>query len=114
MEPVRIKLYGLISVTRWGYRILLGLSAVLLLVLLGLSLWVRTRIGPDEPAVADGPDRPSALLLAARTFLGLLPWVVAVAALLVGIEAIVVLRRFAREEVLQRARLPQEQLPHNP
>jgi hypothetical protein len=115
MQPVRVKLYGLITLTRRGYLILLGLSVIFLLILLALSLWMRMQEGP-WPADAGAAEeaRLSPMVMVARVFLSFLPWIVLVAAILQGIEAILVLRRFAREEALARARLPVEQSPPKP
>jgi hypothetical protein len=112
MQPVRVKLYGLITVTRRGYMVLLGLSGVCLLILLALSWWARLREDPWQPAAEEG--RGSFIVIVARVFLGLLPWIVLAAGILQAIEALLVFRRFAREKALQRARLPEAQLPPTP
>jgi hypothetical protein len=115
MQPVRVKLYGLITLTRRGYFILLGLSVVCLLILLVLSLWMRLREGPWQPNAGRMEDgQLSPMVMVVRVFLSFLPWIVLGAAILQGIEAILVLRRFAREEALARARLPEEHLPPKP
>jgi hypothetical protein len=92
--PIRIKLYGLVSVTKRSYLVQLAVVIVLLAVLLGV--WMRL---PSGAELRDLPPEYVRLL----TALSYLPWVVLACALLVAAEAFVVLRRFAREEALRRA-----------
>lgn len=91
MEPARVKLYGLVSVTRRAYRIQLAAAAVLLLGL--LTLWLCLPV--LRPAV--GRDTTPAAR-AAWALLDYLPWVVLTLAGLFIIEAIIVFRRFAQVE----------------
>jgi hypothetical protein len=100
--PIRIKLYGLVSVTRCGYLVQLVLVVFLLAVLIGV--WLRL---PRTPDLRDPPPEFVRLL----TLLSYLPWVVLVIAVLVAVEAFVVLRRFAREEAKRRAQAPPQPEP---
>ena len=102
--PIRIKLYGLVTVTKRGYLIQLAVVVVLLAVLLGI--WLRVR-------AADLRDLPPS---AERLFqlLNALPWVVLACAVLVAVEAYVVLRRFARAEAERRSRTPAPPEPPKP
>jgi hypothetical protein len=95
--PVRIKLYGFVTVTRRGYLTQLVLAGILLAALIGMWYYVRQKI---DPAVS--PD-----VARVRAVFDFLPWVVLVIAVLYVIEATVVLRRFAREEARRRAQPPQ-------
>jgi hypothetical protein len=95
MEPVRIRLYGLKSVTRRGYLVQLIISIGLLLALLVIGF-----VMPPLPA-EEVNDRPSLVMV--TTLLNHLPWIALVLAILLGLEAVLVLRRFAREEARQRA-----------
>ena len=92
MEPVRVKLYGLFSLTRRRYLMQLVVGGVLMAVLLGLWLfhWLRLR------EQVRGLDLPS--LDWVITLLDLTPWLVLIIALLQSIEAYVVLRAFARKQ----------------
>jgi hypothetical protein len=99
--PIRIKLYGLVSVTKRGYLVQLAVVVVLLAVLLGI--WAL----PSAGDVRDLPPEYGRLL----TFLHYLPWVVLACTVLVAVEAFVVLRRFAREEALRRAKAPPQPEP---
>jgi hypothetical protein len=94
--PVRIKVYGLISLTRRGYLVCLGLGAVLFVVL--LALWALL-IAPRSPAEPAEPGEPALWALLRDG----MPWVIVAAALLEGVEAYFVLRRFRRAEAEQRA-----------
>jgi len=111
--PIRIKLYGLVSVTKRGYLTQLAFVVVLLLLL--LILWLSA-----PPAVAvDLKEAPPELShswvyrvgLAVRPLLNYLPWVIVVCALLAALEAFLVLRRFAREEEARRRARHSEALP---
>jgi hypothetical protein len=97
--PIRIKLYGLMSVTRRGYLVQLGAMVVLLVVLLVIWWWL-----PPAAGASNLPLEVQRLL----TALNALPWVVLGIAVLVTLEAYFVLRRFAREEALRRAKAPPE------
>lgn len=96
MEPVRIKLYGLIRVTRRAYLFQLGLTALLLAVLFvtWYLLLVNVRL---EPA-----DRLPRAVQFVFVVLNLLPYVVPILAGLFAIEAVLVLRQFARAEAARK------------
>jgi hypothetical protein len=96
MEPVRVKLYGLMPVTKRGYLFQLTLAACLL----GGLLYVWTYL-PPRPADQKGVLPPRSVWIWA--VLDKLPWLVAAVAALYGIEAVIVFRRFARKEAAQRA-----------
>jgi hypothetical protein len=98
--PVRIRLYGRFSVTRRVYLAQLTVSAVLLGFL--LVLWSR-RPRP-EPGLGPVPGMLGRLL----GLLNAIPWIVAGLVLLLTLEAVWVLRRFAREEARQRAALSEK------
>jgi len=93
--PVRIKLYGLISLTKRTYLICLAIGGGGLLVL--LFVWFVT-ITPETPLekIGRAPFHPWYLW---RSY-G--PWVIAAGLLLGAAEAYVVLRRFRRAESEQQ------------
>ncbi len=95
--PIRIKLYGLVSVTKRGYVAQLVIVVVLLAVLLGV--WLRLPPAAERQELPPDVGRLMALL-------SYLPWVVVGIAVLVALEAFFVLRRFAREEAKRRAAPP--------
>ncbi|MCI0455808.1 MAG: hypothetical protein L0Z62_02350 [Gemmataceae bacterium] len=95
--PVRVKVYGLWSVTRRGYLTLLVLGLLLLLGL--LAFWLLVPL----PAVAAAAPAGGGVLV---WVLANLPWLILAAVLLEGMEAVYILRRFRREEALRRARQP--------
>jgi hypothetical protein len=96
MEPVRIKLYGLFSMTRRGYLIQLAAAGVLLAVLASFQF-----VLPPMPAPPEGKEyQPGIGLVVALVNHSL--WIALLLACLFGIEAFVVLRRFARLEMAPR------------
>jgi len=98
MEPARIKLYGLVSMTRRAYLVQLVIAAALLVVL--FALWAY--LPPPHPA---SPEHPLPFLAEAAVWLvRRLPWFLLGLAGLYVIEAVIVLRRFARQEALQKDR----------
>jgi hypothetical protein len=109
--PIRIKLYGLVSVTKRGYLTQLALVVVLLVLL--LILWFSV------PPAVDLKETPPELAnswkyqvgVRVRPLLLYLPWVVLLFALLFALEAFFVLRRFAREEEARRRARHSEALP---
>jgi hypothetical protein len=102
--PTRIKLYGLISVTRRGYITQLVLAGILLAALLGMWLYLRAKISPAvSPEVAR-----------IREVFDYIPWVALGIAVLYAIEAVIVLRRFAREEAARRRAQPPQTPPKTP
>jgi hypothetical protein len=96
MPPVRLKLYGLLAVTRRGYLLQLAVAATLLAGL--LAVWLRM---PGEPPGRGAPP-DSPLLTFVRNLLDHLPWIVLGLGLLVALEAVIVLRRFAQLEAAQQ------------
>jgi hypothetical protein len=89
--PVRVKVYGLISLTKRTYLFCVGVGAVGLVVL--LVLWALT-VGPPTPLEVAGKF-PMTPIYIWRNYA---PWLLAAAALLEGIEVYVVLKRFRRAE----------------
>jgi hypothetical protein len=103
MEPVRIKLYGLFSTTRRGYVRQLLVAGLLCLALLSFRLSL-----PPLPAHEELlRNQPSF-----RIILGFwthLHWIVLGLMALLAVEALVVFRRFAREEARRQAAAPVSQ-----
>jgi hypothetical protein len=93
--PVRVKLYGFLTLSRRAYLILLGLGAALAAGL--LVVWLLTPTLPE-------PQPPEAPPVSKVWFWmwSYLPLIVLSALLLGALEAILVLRKFARAEALQR------------
>jgi hypothetical protein len=84
--PVRIPLYGIAKVSKRGYIMLLAIQGLLLAVLAVVAvIWQRRPAPPSS-------DRLATMLAT------LLPWFVAAAGIWGVLEAVIVLRRFAREE----------------
>lgn len=96
MEPVRIKLYGLIRVTKRGYVFQLGLTALLLAVLFVTWYLLLVNVQPNRD-----PKLPPAVAFVLAV-LDLLPYVIPILAGLFATEAAVVLRRFAHAEAARR------------
>jgi hypothetical protein len=96
MNPIRIRLYGLMTVTKRGYLTQLALSVLLLVALLVIRLCL-----PDLSWVAES-GAPARL----QFFVWLLTnlhWIVLAFGILFALEAFIVLRAFAREEAKQKA-----------
>jgi membrane protein implicated in regulation of membrane protease activity len=102
--PVKVKVYGLISLTRRGYMICLGVGVGMLVVL--LLAWALFIAGPPTPAEQAGAFTLWTLV---RVYT---PLILLAAALLEGIEVYFVLRRFRRAEAERLAGAqPQEGAP---
>ena len=89
LPPVRIRVYGLIEVTKRGYIVMLCIAVVLLVTLVTLMY-----VSPTGSAAFRSFPREWRLSL---------PWVLGAAVLLAALEAVMIFRRFAREEARQRA-----------
>jgi hypothetical protein len=99
VEPVRVKVYGLVSMTRRGYLTQLAIAAMLVFVLL-VFRWLRwPEVRPDPAKVRDQR------VLYVIVFFDNVQWIVAVVAALLVFEAWLVLRRFAQKEA-ERASQP--------
>jgi len=93
--PVRVKVYGLIALTKRAYLICIGVGALGLVAL--LIVWATT-VGPPTPAETAGKYPLTPLYL----WRNWAPWIAAAAALIEGIEVAIVLRRFRRAEAEQQ------------
>jgi hypothetical protein len=95
VEPVRIKLYGLFSMTRRRYIAQLIVFGLLLVVV--LSAWfIRWLAIRDSIQNLNNPSLDWVV-----TLLDLTPWFVLIVAVLQVIEAWFVLRAFARKQAAQ-------------
>jgi hypothetical protein len=107
--PVRVKVYGLISLTRRTYLIVQAVGLVLGLVALGLGLFL-----PRPEAQRGGPPLPPSVE-AFVAFLDLLPWMALLLLAAGCLETVVVLAKFRKKEDEQKAlRILQEPLPPPP
>ncbi len=88
-SEVRVPLYGLMKVTKRGYFIILGIEIALLIASAVLVFLVFRR-----------PELSRANRL--TRMIDLLPAIVLIAAVWLVLEALIVLRRFRREEAKQR------------
>jgi hypothetical protein len=100
--PIRIRLYGLVSVTKRGYIAQLVVAGIMLVALVVLWLYTRSKL---DPSISEGVAHM-------RQMFDYLPWVVLAITLLYVLEATLVLRRFAREEAKRRAQPPPQ--PESP
>jgi hypothetical protein len=94
-KPIRIKLYGFLWLTKSGYLLMMTIGVALLIGL--LIAWLVI------PFPAKVPDQASPGTAMWYWVWKLLPWIALAAAALEGIESYLVLRRFAKEEKVQRA-----------
>lgn len=95
MEPIRIKVHGLVWLTKRRYLALQAVAALGALALLGVWAYLRT-----VSAEAEDYALAARVALAVRDWI---PWIVAALLAAVAIETCVVLRRFAEEERTKRA-----------
>lgn len=102
-EPVQIKLYGFITVTKRSYLTRLAVGLFFAVVLVVGRLWL-----PVPRAHHGWADVPVHLFLS-YWLLENLEWIILATLLLAAVEAIFVLRRFKREEALRRALLSETQ-----
>jgi hypothetical protein len=91
-EPVRVRLYGLVSLTRRHYLMQLAVVVVLAAGLLALW-WFRW---PDVRKALRAAQSP--VMDKAIVFFDAAPWVVGAVAVLQAVEAFFVLRAFRRKE----------------
>jgi hypothetical protein len=94
-KPIRIKLYGFLWLTKQGYLLLMVVGGILLVGL--MIAWLLIPFPAKLPEQAP----PSTALW--FWLWKLLPWIALAGAVLEGIESYLVLRRFAKEEAIQRA-----------
>jgi hypothetical protein len=92
LDPVRVKVYGLMSMTRRGYLMQLAGAVVLVIVLLAFRLLRWPDIRPDPNKVNE--HRLRYMILCFDN----IHWFVGIVAVLLTIEAWLVLRRFSRKE----------------
>jgi len=102
VEPVRVKVYGLFSLTRRRYLAQAAAGAVCAFLMLAAWWlgwpWLRARLAPL-------PVTPTVRLILA--VLERAPWLLLAALLCKGAEMVIVLRRFSRKEkVRQPAEVP--------
>jgi TRAP-type mannitol/chloroaromatic compound transport system permease small subunit len=100
MQPVRVKYYGLLALTRRQYlfcqAVLLVLFLIVMVVMLALPM-------PDALREAARTDFKAGLIkFLWDNFL----WIGLVVLVLEGIETVIMLQKFARQEAGQRAGLP--------
>lgn len=107
VEPVRVRLYGFLRMTRRRYLRQVFLALMLSAVLLGVWAWnwpgMRREILPDAPPTAER-------FLALMDALG---WIILAAVLLQLIEAFFVLRRFRQLEAHPSSSLPSQLQPQS-
>src|SRR5438094_4144479 len=104
MQKVRVKVYGLISLTKRTYLVMqgVGLGLVVFLFTLGLCL--------PRPKPGRGELLPSLAVVVVRLLDGL-PWLALLFLLAGAVETWIVLKKFARKEAEQCALAPGEPAP---
>jgi hypothetical protein len=96
MEPVRLRFCGL-WLSRRGYLALQALLMFILAILIG----VLYRLAIKTPQTGALPWQ-----IVVKQIVQNLPWIVPLVLVLDGIEVLLVLRRFADKEALERKRQP--------
>jgi hypothetical protein len=100
VEPVRVKVYGLVSMTRRGYLTQLAVAGLLVVVWLAFRWLYWPGVRPDPAKVREQRLRYMIVLL------DNIPWIVVVVAALLLLEAWLVLRRFRQKEAAQASQKP--------
>ena len=99
MPPIRVKVYGLLPLTKRAYLVVqgIGLAVVVAAIVVGVCL--------PRPVPPPGEELPP-FVATQVALLDFLPWL-AVLFLIAGmVETCLVLGRFARKEAAQRAAAP--------
>jgi hypothetical protein len=96
MPPIRVKVYGLLSMSKAGY---LTVQAVGLVVLLALDLYLFFLM--PRPHIPPGVQ-PSLTVQVSLWLFDALPWLLLGGVAYEALETWLVLRRFAREEARLR------------
>jgi hypothetical protein len=100
VEPVRVKVYGLVSMTRRGYLTQLAFEVLLVILVLLFRWLVWARVRPNPAKFRDQR------LLYVIAIWDNVQWIVAVFAALLVFEAWLVLRRFAQKEADRASQPP--------
>jgi hypothetical protein len=106
MQPVRVKVYGLISLTKRTYLTIQIIGLVLVPTLLLVSLWLpRPQLPPGREL---SPQTQFFVWL-----LDIVPWLCLLILIVEPIETLIVLRRFSQKqkEAEETARLAETQPP---
>ncbi|MFN4259886.1 MAG: hypothetical protein ACK4RK_11350 [Gemmataceae bacterium] len=97
MSPVRLKVYGLLHLTRRGYLMCQGVGLLVLVALLFSRMWLPL---PDPAALADRP-----LAAAGMWLIHNLHWLVLGVFLIEALETYLMLRRYHRAEAEHRQQM---------
>jgi len=109
MPPVRVKVYGLLNLTRRTYLTFQTLGLLAALAAIGVGLW-----WPRPQLPAGGPTPRQQLFL---WLLDSLPWLAGLVLVIEAVETYLVLHQFARKQAQadQAARLASgESMPNPP
>jgi len=97
MPPIKVKVYGLLPMSKSGYLTVQAVGLVVLLALVFvLFFYVRRPVIPRA-------DQVSLTVRLSIWLVDVLPWLVLGVVPLEGLETWLVLKKFAREEAKQRA-----------
>jgi hypothetical protein len=120
VEPARVKLYGLFSLTKRRYVAQQACAVFLVLILFAVWCFARpildkpvARRGHVElmnPSAADRPVGQYPELALLTGVLNAVPWVAAAMLLAIVVESLVVLRLFARKESAAQPAAPPPQV----
>ena len=101
MEPIRVKVYGLVSQTRRRYVLqsIFGLGYGVALLILWWKLWPGMRENLTRPDL----QLPTHMIVTVAV-LNELPWILLIVAAIKAFEMWIVLRRFAQKEAEQLAK----------
>jgi hypothetical protein len=98
-EPIRVRLYGLVALTRERYLFQAVCGAFGLVLMFAIWLMIWPRIEEGLPHLNPGP-----LTSAMYAVLAHLPWVLVGLAAFKAVEVAIVLQIFARKEAERKAR----------
>jgi hypothetical protein len=102
VKPTRVKLYGFLWMTKRTYLIIQSVVYVVLLGVLAAGAVAMAQEGRALPALDPGRQGLTAAWVIRQVLIGFF-WLGLLTAVLEGIETLVVLRMFAREEAKELA-----------
>jgi hypothetical protein len=113
VKPVRVKIYGFLWMTKRTYLAVERVGFAVILFLLAAGAVAMVQEGRWLPDWEPGPQGVTRAWIIRQLLIGFF-WLALLVGVLEGIEVLVVLRMFAREEARERARQAVLDTPPSP